>query len=415
MSRHVTPGELGLYLRVSIPTLLFGYFAEEALPARASLVDTGLEERSELRAASLVVAMMGIGIVAAIAVIWMPSMQWMLLSAVCCAPLIVQALCGTSRMRLRYDEKHLARFVSLVSGALIGLTSALALLGAGLDGPSTMVISGALATATAALAPQAYVWDQIRLRIPARHSENIKYGLQCCRNEGLIFARTMGDTYAVTVLLGATAGGIYSRAYSVPQTAAGTAFTTLRPVYAPIFARLDAEEQGRATHRVALLYTSSFAIAVSPLIVYPQEVVRVLFGPNWTAVGHLLPWVAVSVTSSLYLGLLQAGQQATGEFRSSFRTNQLLLFGAALSILVSWQAGDLLLIVKSSAILTGGVALLNLLKGVSVLDAVPSACLVGVAVYALHVSHGMPVIGLALYCLSLVGSLWVALRFKVGP
>lgn len=193
--------------------------------------------------------------------------------------------------------KRLVVIELLGAAVRAGLSVGLAFDGAGVWAIVTGFLAGQVITTVAAYVVIHY---RPRLRFDwALSKKMLTFGINSVALDVLGELSLNGDYLVVGGRLGATALGIYTMAYRLPELAINTLFWIFSDVAYPIYSRSRAagmEVLRRAMLR-ALKLTSLYGFAAGVgLAVIAPDVIAVLFGPRWhAAVG---PMVLVSLASA---------------------------------------------------------------------------------------------------------------------
>lgn len=103
------------------------------------------------------------------------------------------------------------------------------------------------------------------------------------------------DYLLIGALLSSTAVGFYTLGFRIPDVAVvGVTWAACQSVF-PVFARLreDPAAIGAAIVRVIRVLALVTVPVATVLLVMPDQIVRVLFGPAWTQTADVVPFIAV--------------------------------------------------------------------------------------------------------------------------
>ncbi|MDQ6839899.1 MAG: lipopolysaccharide biosynthesis protein [Actinomycetota bacterium] len=190
-------------------------------------------------------------------------------------------------------------FIELLgSGVRAGLSVGLALDGTGVWAIVTGFLAGQAVTTVAAYAVVRY---RPRLRISWQAGKTmLAFGVSSVALDILGELALNGDYLVVGGRLGATALGVYTMAYRLPELLINNLFWMFSKVAFPIYARSRSaglEVLKRAMLR-ALKFTSVYGFAAGVgMAVSAPDIVAVIFGPQWQAA--VAPMVLVSLAAAI--------------------------------------------------------------------------------------------------------------------
>lgn len=259
---------------------------------------------------------------------------------------------------LRFRDYGVVTFASYVVGyGLVAVTLAVA--GAGVWALAIAAVAQALLKAVLALAIRPH---HLRPSLSPAHARRlIGFGGGVTVSKVLNTVATQGDYLLVGRALGATALGLYNRAYQlmlIPVNLVGQAISKV------LFSSLSKVQREPAKLREAYLTTTALVgvlgtIGAALLVVVAPEIVAVVLGPQWERT--VTPFRALSVVLTLRIGykLDDALAKASGAIRARIVRDAVyagaVLAGVAFG--VRWG-------VTGAAIAVGAAIALNYVLGV---------------------------------------------------
>jgi O-antigen/teichoic acid export membrane protein len=184
------------------------------------------------------------------------------------------------RRELRFRELALRGFAATLAGGAVGVGMALAGLGVwSLVGQ--MLTNVVVGTAMLWLVCS---WRPGRAVSRSSFVELFRFGANILGERVALFASRRSDDFLIGLVLGPVALGLYTAAYRVLLLMTEVIIWTIEGVAFPLFSRLhgDAERTKRAFYAVTQLCSAVAMPAFLALAVLAPELIRVVFGSQWT-------------------------------------------------------------------------------------------------------------------------------------
>lgn len=252
----------------------------------------------------------------------------LILAALACIP---QALL---RRELRFRELALRGFAATVAGGAVGVAMALAGLGVwSLVGQivANVVVGTAMLWLTC-------TWRPGRAVSRSSFVELFRFGVNVLGERMAFFASRRSDDFLIGVVLGPVALGLYTAAYRLLLLMTEMMIWTIEGVAFPLFSRLqgDAERTKRAFYAVTQLSAAVAIPAFLALAVFAPELIRVVFGPQWTGaipVMQVLALVGIPhAVTHWHKSLLNAAGRPNLSLRLAVLTGAVNVVGFALVV-----------------------------------------------------------------------------------
>ena len=343
VSRLLVPIAFGLMAMANLVVLFVNFFARLGLAS--ALVQKPDLSRDEVRAASTAGIIVGL---ACLGVVWIFAPAVALLFRAPALPSILRALSvsfvfmGWSMTGLGlFRREHRFRTLSLISAGTYVLSYlvigvGLALLGAGVW---SLVVASVSSTAIQA------VWQYMIVRHPVLpvlrwepYRDVCSYGARLVGSHLLDYIGGNLDTFTVSRVASTATLGQYTRAYYlVFQPLSNYLAQALTNV---LFSPLSRIQEDLARLRRAYLTV----ISLGNLLLFPvcagiavaaQQLVLVIFGPQWQLAIGLVPWFALAGGCHVASQLTQLLADARAELNRSFAVQAAYILGLGLLILLA--------------------------------------------------------------------------------
>lgn len=203
-----------------------------------------------------------------------------------------------ARKTLNYRVRTISELADVIVRGIVGIV--LALLGAG----ALALVAGYVA---GALASTAVLWSLVRFRPRAQlsraHLRNMLAfgGMLTVVDIGHVLTYNL-DFIFIGKVLGASALGLYSIAFRLPELVVINLATVAGDVLFPAYAIAD-RARLREAYLIALRYTAMLTLPIAAiLIVLAHPLIRIAFGDQWDASAPVMQLLAVgALTSALVI------------------------------------------------------------------------------------------------------------------
>jgi PST family polysaccharide transporter len=341
LARLLAPGDFGLVAMVTAITGFLGLFKDLGL-------GTATVQRDELTAVQ-VTAMFWLSLLASAAVGLVtvaagPLIAWFYgderLVPIAAAVAVAFVLTGLGiqhlaliRRQMRFAALAVIEIVSTASGVAAGIS--LALLGAGYWALVAVILMTQLVTSAGAWTACAWVPGRPRLHAGVRRM--VTFGANLTGFTAVNYVTRNLDNVLIGWYWGASALGLYSRAYQLMVLPLQQVNAPLAAVAVPALSRLQGD--GPRYRRAYLRVLEPLNLLIMPAVAYAAVtsdwLIRILLGPGWDGAARIFLWLSLGA-------LLQPAANTTGWlFISQGRTGDMFrwgIIGGALAV-ASFAAG----------------------------------------------------------------------------